>query len=94
MRSVNIAALKNHLSSYLNQVREGEEILIKDRNVPIARIVPLSADDLDAEEMVLAAAGKLKPRQQALPESFWSMPAPRVSLDKVVAAVMAERDED
>jgi prevent-host-death family protein len=95
MRSVNIAALKDHLSSYLNQVREGEEILIRDRNVPIAKIVPLSpADDSDAEEMVLAAAGKLKPRQQTLPETFWSMPAPRVSLKKTVAAVTAERDED
>ena len=94
MRSVNIAALKNHLSSYLNRVREGEEILIRDRNVPIAKIVPLSADDSDAEEIALAAAGKLKLRQQTLPESFWSMPAPRVSLEKAVAAVMAERNED
>ena len=31
MKSVNIAQLKNRLSSYLNEVRAGEEIVIRDR---------------------------------------------------------------
>ena len=41
MRSASIADLKNNLSRYLRHVRRGEEILIRDRNVPIAKIVPL-----------------------------------------------------
>jgi prevent-host-death family protein len=95
MRSVNIAALKNELSRYLKQVREGEELLIRDRNVPIAKIVPLpQADELEAEELALAASGKLRLPDAPLPASFWSMPAPRLSLKRVVAAVKAERDED
>jgi antitoxin (DNA-binding transcriptional repressor) of toxin-antitoxin stability system len=32
MQTVNIAELKNNLSYYLRQVRQGNEIMIKDRN--------------------------------------------------------------
>ncbi len=93
MRSVNIAELKNRLSAYLNEVREGREILVRDRNRPIAKIVPLSAADLDEELGALVAAGLLRPPEGRLPKSFWSMPAPRVSTKRIVAAVMADREE-
>jgi prevent-host-death family protein len=94
MRSVNVASLKNRLSSYLRDVRRGEEILIRDRNVPIARIVPLSAtDDEDGELMELAAAGLVKLRERPLPNSFFAMPAPSVPLQSIVDVIRAERDE-
>jgi prevent-host-death family protein len=95
VRSVNIAALKNELSRYLNEVRQGEELLIRDRNVPIAKIVPLQqAGEPQAEELALAAAGKLRLPQASLPASFWSIQGPRVSPKRTMAAVEAERDED
>lgn len=94
MRSVNIAALKNQLSRYLAEVRHGEELLIRDRNLPIAKIVPLpQAGEPEAEDLALAAAGKLRLPQAGLPASFWSMPAPRVTVKRVVAAVQVEREE-
>lgn len=37
---VKIAELKGKLSEYLRSVREGNELIIKDRETPIARIVP------------------------------------------------------
>ena len=37
-----IADLKNNLSRYLNAVRRGGEIVVYDRNAPIARIVPFA----------------------------------------------------
>jgi len=95
MRSVNVATLKNRLSHYLREVRRGEEILIRDRNVPIARIVPLSAtDDEDAELMELAALGLVRLPERPWPGSFFSMPGPRISVKEAVAAVLAERDEE
>ena len=96
MRTVNIADLKNNLSAHLERVREGEELLVKDRNRPIARLVPLaSGEDLDAEELELAAAGLIRlPTSSCLPDSFWKMPAPRVSFEDAVSAVTSERDED
>ena len=36
MKSVNIAELKDRLSGYLNDVKAGEEILVRDRNQPVA----------------------------------------------------------
>lgn len=76
-------------------VREGEEIMVKDRNVPIAKIVPLSsADDLDAETLALVATGKLRLGKGRLPGSFWALPAPRIPLKRIVEAVRAEREED
>ena len=94
LRSVNIAVLKNELSRYLSQVRQGEELLVRDRKTPIAKIVPLAqAGELEAEDRALAAEGKLRLPQAALPASFWSLPAPRVTLKRVAAAIRAERDE-
>ncbi len=93
MRSVNIAELKNRLSAYLNEVREGREILVRDRNRPIARIVPWSAANLDEELGTLVTAGLLRPPEGRLPNSFWSMPAPRVSMKRIVAVVVADREE-
>lgn len=95
MRTVNIADLKNNLSAHLERVRAGEELLVKDRNRPIAKLVPLvGGEDLDAEEMELAAAGLIRLPTSSLPDSFWKMPAPQVSLEDAVAAVTSERDED
>jgi len=41
MKIANIAELKNRLSAYLSLVEKGEEVEIRKRNVPIARVVPL-----------------------------------------------------
>ena len=94
MRSVNIAELKNHLSSYLNEVRSGEELLVRDRNLPIARIVPIHRAGVgDAELLALAASGKAGLPEEKLSRSFWSMPAPRVPMRKLLQALRADREE-
>lgn len=41
MRQVKIAELKNRLSEHLRAVENGAEVVVMDRNRPIARIVPL-----------------------------------------------------
>jgi len=38
---VRIAELKAHFSQYLRIVRRGKEIVIKDRETPVARLTPL-----------------------------------------------------
>jgi prevent-host-death family protein len=95
MKSVNIAELKNRLSGYLNEVKAGEEILVRDRNVPIARIVPLVKNaDQDGELVALAAQGKVRLGEGIIDESFWELPAPRVSAELLRRAIDRERDED
>ena len=95
MKTVNIAELKNRLSVYLNEVKAGEEILIRDRKKPIARIVPLRhSADHDAELIALAAEGKLRLGSPGgLDDSFWDLPAPRVSPKVLQQALDEERDE-
>ena len=93
MRSVKIADLKNRLTQYLREVREGQEIIVCDRNRPIAKIVPLSVDD-DADRSALIAAGLLRPGQRALPRSFWTAERSTVSLDQAVNAVSSDRDDE
>lgn len=97
MRAVNIAELKNRLSHYLEGVRRGEEVLIRDRDRPIAKIVPLTnIDDYESEEAEQVAAGVLRlPKKEGLPASFWKdKKLPRISLERAVKAVTDERDED
>ena len=43
MKIANIAELKNKLSEYLAFVEQGEEIEVRKRNIPIARVVPIKA---------------------------------------------------
>jgi prevent-host-death family protein len=43
MRRVQIAALKDHLSQHLRSVERGGQILVTDRDRPIARIVPVGS---------------------------------------------------
>lgn len=95
MQTVNIADLKNNLSAWLERVRNGEELIVKDRNTPIARVLPLTpGEDLDAEESSLIAAGLMRPPLGEISSEFLDYPAPEVSLENVRAAMRAERDAD
>ena len=95
MKSVNIAELKNRLSVYLNDVKGGEEILVCDRNQPVARIIPLARSSNEDEELLaLASEGKLRLGEGHVEDSFWQMPAPRVSAAILRRSVEQERDED
>ena len=93
MRSANIADLRNHLTQYLHEVRAGEEIVVRDRQRPIAKIVPFSVDE-DDDDSALVAAGSMRKGTGKLPASFWRTRGPRVPLHVAVAAVSADRDED
>lgn len=42
MKTSNISYLRNHLSEVINCVREGESVMVLDRNKPVARLVPYS----------------------------------------------------
>jgi len=84
------------LSAYLGRVRGGEEILIRDRNLAVAKLVPLSkTEDFDEELLELAAQGQLRLPERSLDlRSFFAMPAPNIAVDKLRAAVEEEREED
>ncbi len=43
---VGVTELRAHLSEWLQRVRDGEEVTITDRGLPIARILPVGEADL------------------------------------------------
>jgi len=97
-RTANIAELKNQLSAYLQFVRAGEEIVIRDRQVPFAKIVPLSPDDFDAEEASLVASGQmLLPKRKFDQKQFWAIgarvPGTRDLTQAIQRAMDAERKD-
>ena len=95
MRTVNIADLKKNLSAHLERVRAGEELIIKVRNRPVARLLPLPiGDNLDAEEEALVAAGLMRLPAKEKSDDFLALPAPRAAMRDIQAVIRAERDED
>ena len=50
MRTVNISDLKAQLSAHIQLVRDGEEVLVCDRNKPVARIVPCRLEGHSEQE--------------------------------------------
>lgn len=94
MRSVNVAKLKNELSKYLRFAKNGEEVIIRDRNLPVAKLVPFSTEGLDEHELKLVAAGKMRlPEIELDPDEFDKMPVGRVKGGDAVRALLADREE-
>jgi prevent-host-death family protein len=94
MRSVNVAELKNQLSKYLRFARGGEEVVIRDRNLPVAKLVPLSAEGADDQELVLVAAGKMRlPKVKLDIKQLSKIPTGTVAGNEAIQAVLADREE-
>lgn len=90
MKTVNIGVLKNQLSAYLRLVRDGEEVVVKDRDKPVARILPIRAPQpIDEEEAELVAAGIMKlPQEEMDWDAFWALPRPTVSDEAAREAIL------
>ena len=99
MRTAKIGVLKNQLSAYLRYVRNGEEVVIYDRNVPIAKMVPVNspAPTVDTDlrragltevEVLLASTRRMKPPTKVMDwDAFWALPRPTVSDEAVREAI-------
>ncbi len=76
MKVANIAELKNQLSKYLGLVERGEEIEVRKRNVPIARLIPLKRR-ADMPTRLGSGSGTVKIRgrltERLIPNSAWKM---------------------
>jgi prevent-host-death family protein len=95
MKIAGVAELKARLASYLKIVKAGSEVLITDRGVPIAKLVPIdAARKRDTRRQRLAAAGLLTLGKGQVPKELLEPPTgdPRVG-KSVLEALLAERDE-
>ena len=99
MKSVSIADLKANLSSYLNKVVQGEDIIVKNRKRPVAKIIPIDMNEyMYEEESALAAEGKLRLPAKAMDAQFWksfrTLPRSKTGGKGSLGALLADRDEE
>lgn len=94
MRTVNIGELKNQLSGYLQFVKDGEEIVIRDRSVPVARILPFRHGAGWDQEAELVASGTLRMPEEAMDWiGFFHAPAGDVAREIAVQAAVESRGD-
>ena len=94
MRSVNVAELKNRLSTYLTYAKSGEVVIIRDRNLPVAKLIPFIAEDASEEELALVAAGAMRLPEKPLDlDQLWKMPRATVHGNAATQAILDEREE-
>lgn len=86
-----VAELKAHLSRFLRRVKAGEEILITERDVPVARIVPVRPV-ADERVRALERQGLVRLGTGRLPKDFWTRPRGKDAKGLVRAAVAEERE--
>ena len=94
MKTANIGELKNRLSGYLQYVKNGEEIVIRDRSVPVARILPFRHGSGWDQEVQLVASGGLKmPEEEMDWKQFFLAPAGNVSREIAVETAIDSRGD-
>jgi prevent-host-death family protein len=99
MRTVNVAELKNKLSAYLGYAKAGETVIVRDRNRPIAKLVPFVAEGISEEEMELVARGIMRlPEKRMDWDEFDKLPkavlvGDAAGTDAATQALLEERAE-
>lgn len=89
--TVGVSQLKAALSDYLARVQAGEEVVVTERGLPIARLVPVRTGE---EELAsLEQEGLVRLPAEELAEDFWEFERPRDPEGTVRAALLEERRE-
>ncbi len=95
MQKAGIAELKARLSAYLARVKRGSEVVVTERGVPIAKLVPLGREESrDSRRERLIRAGLLIPGRGRIRKELLRPPKgdPRVGRE-VLEALLEERRE-
>jgi len=92
-RTATVVELKARLSEHLRLVKAGHEVVITERNVPVARLVPLDDNERrSTRRLRLTRAGTLKPGSGKMADLLKHPPTPRSVPALTVDAVLEERD--
>ncbi len=82
---VAVTDLRAHLSDWLQRAREGKEIVVTDRGVPVARLVGLDATG--ALERLTESGVIARPKRQRRPTARGrARPRPRTPVADIVSA--------
>ncbi|HKC25239.1 MAG TPA: type II toxin-antitoxin system prevent-host-death family antitoxin [Thermoanaerobaculia bacterium] len=96
MKKATISETKNNLSALIRRVKNGETILIVDRDTPVARLEPIRpSDETDDERLArLEKAGIIRRGTGKYPKEILERDPPRARKGaSIVAALLKDREE-
>lgn len=95
MKTATVSELKMSLSDYLKRVRAGEEVLVKDRGRPVARLVPVdpAGRSVPAHLLDLEKAGLVRIGTGRVPKEYWELDLPEDPGGGGLRALIEEREE-
>ena len=93
-RTTSVVDLKARLSEHLRLVKSGHELVITERGVPVARVLPLDdGERKSTRRLRLTRSGSMKPGRGKLPAALKKPPSgPRLG-KSVLEALLADRGE-
>jgi prevent-host-death family protein len=90
--STSVVQLKSRLSEYLRRVKAGGELVITERGVPVAKLVPLDATERrTTRRLRLSKSGVVRAGRGKLPKVLQT--PPQGSAAGVLDALLAERGD-
>ena len=95
-QAAKVSELKAGLSAYLERVKRGGQVVITERGVPIAKIIPIPLAESDAEERIqeLERRGIVTvPEHPGIPPEYWTLDLPEDPQGMVLRALLEEREE-
>ena len=90
MKAINVTELKAHLSKYLRMASRGTQILVNDRDEPIAQLGPPQSEPRSWRER-MAKAGRLRLGSQKWSELSVSKLERPIDIQASLAAVREDR---
>lgn len=92
--TTNVVQLKSRLSEYLRRVKAGGELVITERGVPVAKLVPLdAAERRTTRRLRLSKTGIVRPGRGKLPKLLQTPPSGAEAGRGVLDALLAERGD-
>ena len=93
-RTASVVELKARLSEHLRLVKSGHELVVTERGVPVARVLPLDdGERKSTRRLRLTRAGLMKPGRGKLPPLLKKAPTGSDSGAGVLEALLEERGD-
>lgn len=93
MKIASISQTKNQLSALIEQVRHGETVVITDRDRPVAKLMPIAAEEAEAASGELALLERRGIVRRGRAEAY-TLPQPlRLRKNASALAVLIEERE-
>ena len=75
--------------------KRGEEIIIRDRNIQVAKLVPFESDEASQEELLMVAAGKMRmPKTSVKVDKLVKIPTGTVADSTGIQALLDDREDE